>query len=96
MKDILQIVDLMLSQVRGQLMEKGIWLDISDAAKRLLGDKGYDPLFGARPLRRLIQNMVDDPLSEALLQGQFQPGETVLIDAEGEEIVFRSTALVSP
>ncbi len=90
---IRQIVDLMLSQVRGQLAEKFIGLDVTDAAKDLLGDKGFDPTFGARPLRRVIQNVVEDPLSEAILQGQFQAGDTVLIDCEGEEIVLRSGAL---
>jgi ATP-dependent Clp protease ATP-binding subunit ClpC len=92
---ILAIVDLMLAQVRRQLVEKGIGLDITEAAKGLLGEKGYDPLFGARPLRRVIQDRVEDPLSEALLQGRFGPGDTVVVDVEGEEIIFRSAALVS-
>jgi ATP-dependent Clp protease ATP-binding subunit ClpA len=53
-----------------------------------LGEKGYDPVFGARPLRRVIQNEVEDRLSEALLEGRFGPGDTVLLDAEGGEIVL--------
>jgi ATP-dependent Clp protease ATP-binding subunit ClpC len=90
---ICQIVDLMLSQVRAQLAEKDIKLEITDAGRSLLADKGYDPTFGARPLRRVIQNVVADPLSEAILAGQFKTGDTVVIDGEGEEIILRSAAL---
>jgi ATP-dependent Clp protease ATP-binding subunit ClpC len=74
------IVDLMLREVDIQLSFKGITLEITDAAKEWLGEKGYDETFGARPLRRLIQNEVEDRLSEALLEGQFGPGDTVVID----------------
>jgi ATP-dependent Clp protease ATP-binding subunit ClpC len=74
------IVDLMLREVDIQLSFKGITLEITDAAKEWLGDKGYDETFGARPLRRLIQNEVEDRLSEALLEGQVGPGDTVVID----------------
>jgi ATP-dependent Clp protease ATP-binding subunit ClpC len=77
---IRSIVDLMLREVDIQLSFKGITLEITDAAKAWLGDKGYDETFGARPLRRLIQNEVEDRLSEALLQGQFGPGDKVVID----------------
>ncbi len=77
---IRSIVDLMLREVDIQLSFKGITLEITDAAKEWLGDKGYDEMFGARPLRRLIQNEVEDRLSEALLEGQFGPGDKVVID----------------
>ena len=83
----------MLSQVRAQLAEKFIELEVTDAARDLLSDKGYDPTFGARPLRRAIQNMVEDPLSEAILSSQFQAGDTVIVDCEDENIVLRSAAL---
>ena len=63
-------------------------MEATDAARGWLGDKGYDPIFGARPLRRVIQNELEDRLSEALLEGRFGPGDTVLIDAEGGEIVL--------
>jgi ATP-dependent Clp protease ATP-binding subunit ClpC len=84
---IRQIVDLMLSIVDKQLAEKGIKLEVTDAAKELLGEKGYDEVFGARPLRRVIQNMVEDKLSEDLLRGKFKTGDTAIVDVEGEEIV---------
>ena len=65
-------------------------LEVTDAAKDFLGSKGYDPVFGARPLRRVIQNMVEDQLSEALLRGDFLPGDTVTVDCDGENIVIHS------
>ncbi len=93
---IRQIVELMLSQIESQLKEKDIKLEITDAAKDLLGEKGYDPNFGARPLRRVIEHMVEDPLSEALLEDRFHSGETIQIDCQNGEIVLNSAALVSP
>jgi ATP-dependent Clp protease ATP-binding subunit ClpC len=93
---IRQIVGLMLSQMEVQLKEKDMKLEITEAAKDLLGEKGYDPTFGARPLRRVIEHMVEDPLSEALLEGRFHSGETIQIDCQNGEIVLNSAALVSP
>jgi len=84
---IRSIVDLMLASVIQQLAEKEIKLEVTDAAKNLLGEKGYDEVFGARPLRRVIQNMIEDKLSEDLLRGKFQPGETVVVDVEEGDIV---------
>ena len=89
---ILQIVDLLLDEVRANLTEKGISLEISETAKELLGERGYDPTFGARPLKRLIQDIVEDPLSEQLLKGMFGPGDTVFIDRDGEEITVGPVA----
>ena len=86
---ILSIVDLMLDQVRTELDEKGISLEATDAAKEYLAEKGYDPNFGARPLRRLIQDEVEDRLSEELLGGKMGSGDTAVIDVEGEEMVVR-------
>jgi len=87
---IRKIVDLMLAIVAGQLVEKGIKLDVTDAAKDLLGEKGYDEVFGARPLRRVIQNMLEDKLSEDLLRGRFRTGDTVVVDVEEDEIVLHA------
>jgi ATP-dependent Clp protease ATP-binding subunit ClpC len=86
---IRQIVDLMLDQVIASVQEKNVTLEITDEAKDFLGKKGYDPDFGARPLRRTIQNLVEDPLSEALLRGEFLPGDTVVVDCVEEEIVMK-------
>lgn len=93
---IRQIVELMLSQIEVQLKEKDIKLQITDEAKDLLGEKGYDPAFGARPLRRVIEHLIEDPLSEALLEGRFNAGETIQIDCQNGEIVLDSAALVAP
>ena len=90
---IRQIVDLMLREVWKELVEKTIKLEVTDAAKNLIGEKGYDPVFGARPLRRTIQDMLEDPLSEALLRGDFQAGDTVLVDCEDDKIVIRTLAM---
>ena len=89
---ILQIVDLLLDEVRINLTEKGVSLEISDVAKELLAVRGYDPTFGARPLKRVIQDVVEDPLSEQLLQGRFGPGDTVFIDVDGGEITVGPVA----
>ena len=86
---IRQIVDLMLNQVVASLAEKNITLQVTDEARDLIGNKGYDPVFGARPLRRTIQSLVEDPLSEALLRGEFLPGDTVVVDCVEERIVMR-------
>jgi ATP-dependent Clp protease ATP-binding subunit ClpC len=88
-----QIVDLMLNQVSTPLKEKNITLEVTDSAKDLLVSKGYDPVFGARPLRRVIQNMVEDQLSDALLRGEFSPGDVVVVDCDEEKIVIRCAAL---
>jgi len=90
---IRKIVDLMLAQVSQQLAEKEVKLEVTDAAKDFLGEKGYDEVFGARPLRRVIQDMVEDRLSEDLLRGNFRPGDTAVVDLEGEEIVVHSAAV---
>ena len=90
-EQIREIVDLMLASVTKQLKEKGINLEVTGAASDFLGEKGYDEVFGARPLRRVIQDMVEDKLSEDLLRGKFQSGDTVVVDVEKEEIVVHPT-----
>ena len=90
--DLRMIVDLMLGQVAVSLKDKNIAINVTDAAKDLLGQKGYDPVFGARPLRRTIQNMLEDQLSEAILRGEFQSGDTVEIDCEEDRLVMRPLA----
>ena len=81
-----QIVDLMLDRVRTQLTEQQVELVVPDDAKDFLVTKGFDPQYGARPLRRTIQNMVEDPLAEGLLQGKFRPGD--IIEGTVEDGVF--------
>jgi len=85
-----QIVDLMLKDVQKELTDKGMKLETTDAARNLLGEKGFDPVFGARPLRRVIQDLVEDPLSEQLLRGEFCIGDTIVLDADDGRIVTRT------
>ncbi len=87
---IRHIVELVLKDVEQQLLLKGVTMDITDAAKDWLGEKGYDHVFGARPLRRVIQDELEDRLSDSLLGNEFQPGDRVLIDLEDGNISLKS------
>jgi ATP-dependent Clp protease ATP-binding subunit ClpA len=75
-------VDNELRKVEKQLMTRGVRMEVTDAGKDWLGDKGYDPVFGARPLRRVIQDNIEDKLSEMRLSGEFATGDAVKVDAE--------------
>jgi ATP-dependent Clp protease ATP-binding subunit ClpC len=92
-EDVKQIVDLMMKRVTEQLKAKDLEIELTDAAKSLLADKGYDPALGARPLRREIQRLVEDPLSEKLLWKEFRAGQTVIVDARDGEIVFEGAGV---
>ncbi len=87
-----QIVELMLTEVASNLIEKGIDFDVTDEAKDWLAEHGYDPQFGARPLRRLIQDSVEDRLSDSILAGSLNPGDTAVIDVADGEIVVKSNS----
>jgi len=88
---MVQIVDLQMKEVRERLGEHDLVVDLTPAAREWLADIGYDPTFGARPLRRAIQKYLESPLSVSLLEGQFSPGDVVLadVDERGESLVFR-------
>ena len=88
--EILEIVNLMMKQVSGELSDKQITMEVTDKAREHLGEKGFDPVLGARPLRRLIQDEVEDLLSEDLLSGRIHEGDTVIIDFEDDKIVSRT------
>jgi ATP-dependent Clp protease ATP-binding subunit ClpC len=88
--EITEIVDLLIKRVVGQLEAQGLGFDLKPEAKLLLAAKGYDAALGARPLRRAIQRLVEDPLSEKILWKEFHAGDTIVVDAEGDEIVFRN------
>ncbi len=89
-EEVTEIVDLLITRVREQLSAQGLGLELTDSAKSLLAEKGYDHMLGARPLRRAIQQYIEAPLSEKILWKEFRVGETIVVDAEGEEIVFRT------
>jgi ATP-dependent Clp protease ATP-binding subunit ClpC len=90
---IRSIVDLLLKGVNSQLAEKGVKLEVTEAAKDMLGEKGYDEVFGARPLKRTIQDMVVDKLSEAILRSEFRTGDTAVIDVQDGQIILRPVAV---
>jgi ATP-dependent Clp protease ATP-binding subunit ClpC len=90
-EDLAQIVILELDKVSTRLAERDIELEVTDAAKALLAEEGYSDEYGARPLRRVIQNRIEDALSDAVLEGKFTDGDAVLVDAEEDEIVLRET-----
>jgi ATP-dependent Clp protease ATP-binding subunit ClpB len=88
--EIRSIVEIQLGELAKRLGKRDLSLDVSDAAKDLVGELGWDPQFGARPLKRAIQKHVEDSLAKKLLAGEFLPGDTVEIDRVGSELVFTS------
>lgn len=86
---ITQIVDIMLADLSEQLKDQAIQIEVSDKAKELIANRGFDPDFGARPLRRAIQRLVENPLSEEMLKGRFKEGATIYVDAADGQIVFK-------
>jgi ATP-dependent Clp protease ATP-binding subunit ClpB len=88
-KQITAIVDIQLKRLETRLAERRISLVVTDAARHLLAERGWDPVYGARPLKRAIQRLVQDQLAMQLLEGRFGEGDTVEVDASAGEIVFR-------
>src|SRR5215204_6663770 len=82
--EILHIVDLMLLRVREQMATHEVAIELTDEAKELLVEKGYDPAMGARPLRRAIQRVIEDPLADFVLGRSLEPGSTILVARKGE------------
>ncbi len=95
-EQISEIVDLQARRLIARVAERGVEVQLTDAAKQLLGDLGYDPAYGARPLRRVIQKQLVDRLALALLQGEFREGDTVEVDAVDGELVFEKAGAVTP
>jgi ATP-dependent Clp protease ATP-binding subunit ClpB len=87
-EQLAEIVDLQLRRLRDRLAERGIVIGLTDAAKEALAEAGWDPTYGARPLKRAIQRLVENPLALRLLAGEFGEGDTVRVDASGGELVF--------
>ena len=84
-KEIMEIINILLSDVAKRLADKGISFELTDSAKEFLAKKGYNPIFGARPLKRAIQKYLEDPLAEEILRGQFACDCHVLIDRKQNE-----------
>ncbi|HVY78285.1 MAG TPA: ATP-dependent chaperone ClpB [Solirubrobacterales bacterium] len=94
-QDIGRIVELQVEQLVGRVRERGIEVELSEDAKTLLGNLGYDPTYGARPLKRVIQKQLVDKLALALLEGEFREGDTVRVDAREGELTFEQAAPVA-
>jgi ATP-dependent Clp protease ATP-binding subunit ClpB len=88
-EEIKKIVDIQVAQLERRLADSKITLSLTDRAKDLMARAGFDPVYGARPLKRTIQHMIQDPLAMKILEGSVQEGDNVTVDAEGDEIVFR-------
>ena len=95
-EEIIQIVDLMIASLDERLKVKDMGIELTQAAKDLLAARGYDPLLGARPLRRTIQREIEDSLSERILFSELKPGEIIVVDVEGEGVDAKFTFAGSP
>jgi ATP-dependent Clp protease ATP-binding subunit ClpB len=93
---IAEIVELQLGRLRHRLAERHITLELTDTAKEALAEAGWDPAYGARPLKRAIQRLVENPLALRLLEGEFVDGDSIRVDAHGEEIVFDRVEAAAP
>ncbi|GAP05491.1 MAG TPA: Clp protease [Anaerolinea thermolimosa] len=95
-EQMLSIVDLQMREVQTRLVEHGLEAELTDRARQWLAKVGYDPNFGARPLRRALQKYVESPLSVSLLSGEFHPGDKVVVDVEEDRVVFRKVTESEP
>ena len=86
--EIRQIVELMVARVNRQIGERGVTIDLTEGGRDLLVEQGFDPVFGARPLRRAIQRYIEDKLADAMLANQFPAGTVVLVDREGDDTLL--------
>ena len=83
--DVLKIEDIVTKEVSARIKDKGYTLRLTDAAREFIADKGYDPAFGARPLRRAVQKYIEDPLAEEILKGAFADNKRILVDKKDDE-----------
>ena len=89
-EELERIVDIQLEKLKKRLAQQNLALDVDAAAKKLLAKEGYDPQFGARPLKRAVQERILNPLSLRLLEGEFKPGDRIKVTADGESLVFKT------
>jgi ATP-dependent Clp protease ATP-binding subunit ClpB len=91
-----EIVELQLERLHTRLADRGIHLELTDAAKETLAEAGWDPTYGARPLKRALQRMVENPLAMRLLEGVFADGDRIRVDAQNGELVFEKVGATEP
>jgi ATP-dependent Clp protease ATP-binding subunit ClpB len=87
-EEIRRIVDIQLVYLRKRLQERDMDLTLDDAARDLIGESGFDPVYGARPLRRAIQQQIENPLAQKILQGEFAPADRILVSVRDGRLVF--------
>jgi ATP-dependent Clp protease ATP-binding subunit ClpB len=95
-EQLAEIVELQLERLRARLAERGIELELTEAAKETLAEAGWDPTYGARPLKRALQRMVENPLAMRLLEGDFSDGDSIRVDAQNGELVFQKASAAEP
>jgi ATP-dependent Clp protease ATP-binding subunit ClpB len=95
-EQLADIVELQLGRLRSRLAERGIGVELTDAAKAAIADAGWDPTYGARPLKRALQRLVENPLAMKLLEGEFAEGDGVLVDAEDGALTFTKARAREP
>jgi ATP-dependent Clp protease ATP-binding subunit ClpB len=86
---IRRIVDIQMGYLQRRLADRDIGLELTDAARDKLGEAGFDPVYGARPLKRAIQHQVENPLAQRILKGEFGPGDTVRVAVEDGQLTFK-------
>jgi ATP-dependent Clp protease ATP-binding subunit ClpB len=95
-EQLADIAELQLERLRARLAERKLSLELTDAAKDVLAEAGWDPIYGARPLKRALQRLVENPLAQRLLEGEFAEGDTIRVDAENGELVFARAEAPAP
>jgi ATP-dependent Clp protease ATP-binding subunit ClpB len=95
-EEIARIVDLQVAKLAERVRERGVEIELTDDARTLIGNLGYDPTYGARPLKRVIQKQLVDKLALRLLEGEFAPGDRVLVDAADGELTFAKAGAAAP
>jgi ATP-dependent Clp protease ATP-binding subunit ClpB len=95
-EQLAEIVDIQVTWLQKRLAERKLGLSLTEAARRLLAERGWDPVYGARPLKRTIQRLVQDPLAMRLLEGDFAEGDSVEVDVEGGGLRFRKAVVLEP
>jgi ATP-dependent Clp protease ATP-binding subunit ClpB len=88
-EELAKIVEIQIARLEKRLAQQNLTLDVDDRAKKLLAKEGYDPQFGARPLKRAVQEQLLNPLSMKLLEGEFKPGDKIRVTSKDDELVFQ-------
>jgi ATP-dependent Clp protease ATP-binding subunit ClpB len=95
-EQIRSIVDIQVGFLRKRLADRDMHLELDDAARDLLGEAGFDPVYGARPLKRAIQHQLENPLAQSILRGQFGPGDQVLVTVKDGQLAFERSVFADP